>query len=83
VSVSFPEVRVGEPVRYGAVSVFPLFADQSSEADYLLSDEGLASGEVSVCEVSEAGSVPGLLVENLADKPVLFVKGAIGLAVAG
>ena len=63
-AVAFPEVRVGEPVRYEALSVFPLFSGVESPVEYLLSDEGIASGCVTVEEVSEGGSVPNLLVEN-------------------
>ena len=74
-SVSFPHVRVGEPVRCGPLSVFPLFDGQHVPVEYLLSDEGIGSGSVTVEEVSEAGSVPDLLVENKGDVRVLFLEG--------
>jgi hypothetical protein len=74
-SVAFPEVRVGEPLRYEALSVFPLFAGVDSPVEYLLSDEGIGSGCVTVEEVSEQGSVPDLLVENKGDLRVLFLEG--------
>ena len=74
-SVAFPEVRVGEPVRYEALSVFPLFAGVESPVEYLLSDEGIGSGGVTVEEVSEGGSVPNLLVENKGDIRILFIEG--------
>ncbi len=74
-SVTFPEVRVGEAIRHEALSVFPLFAGGASPVDYLLSDEGIASGAVAVEEVSQAGSVPDLLVENKGDVRVLFIEG--------
>ena len=74
-AVAFPEVRVGEPVRYEALSVFPLFAGVQSPVDYLLSDEGIGSGALVVEEVSEGGSVPNLLVENKGNIRILFIEG--------
>src|SRR4051794_3822148 len=72
---AFPEVRVGDPLRHEALAVYPLFTDSQAGGDYLLSDEALAGGSVTVEEVSEAGSVPDLLVDNRADSPVLFLEG--------
>jgi hypothetical protein len=43
--------------------------------DYLLADEAIADKKVEVTEVSEAGSVPALLVNNPTDVPVLFLEG--------
>jgi hypothetical protein len=74
-SVAFPRVRVGEPVRLQSLSVFPLFDGQQTPVEYLLSDEGIGSGAVTVAEVSDAGSVPDLLVENKGDVRVLFLEG--------
>ena len=73
--VTFPEIRVGDPVRYESLSVFPLFAGVESPVEYLLSDEGIGSGSVTVEEVSEGGSVPDLLVENKGDIRILFIEG--------
>jgi len=74
-AVGFPEVRVGEAVRYEALSVFPLFDGSQVPVEYLLSDEGIGSGSVTVEEVSQEGSVPDLLVENKGDVRVLFIEG--------
>src|SRR5512137_2174245 len=74
-SVAFPNVRVGDPIRHQALSVFPLFDGFQAPVEYLLSDEGIGSGTVTVEEVSEAGSVPDLLVENKGDVRVLFLEG--------
>ena len=74
-SITFPNVQVGEPVCHEALSVFPLFAGLESPVEYLLSDEGIASGVVTVKEVSEGGSVPNLLVENKGDIRILFIEG--------
>ena len=73
--VVLPQVRVGQPVRYQALSVFPLFDGAMTPVEYTLSDEGIGSGTVSVEEISEAGSVPDLLVENKGEVRVLFLEG--------
>lgn len=71
-SVAFPKLRVGNPVRHQALSVFPLFADTTAGVDYRLSDAALADQSIRVEEVSEGGSVPELLVENQGDIRVLL-----------
>ncbi|MBV9126212.1 MAG: hypothetical protein JO112_22920 [Planctomycetes bacterium] len=71
---AFPTIRVGDPVQHESLTVFPLFAD-SPGVDYLLADEALTAGAVTVAEVSEGGSVPNLLVDNRADRLVLFLEG--------
>ena len=73
--IAFPQVRVGDAIRYESLSVFPLFAGVQSPVEYLLSDEGIGSGSVTVEEVLEGGSVPDLLVENKGDIRILFIEG--------
>jgi hypothetical protein len=70
-----PEIRVGDPIRHEDLTVFPLFTELSGGLDYLLSDEAIAAGAVTVVEVSERGSVPTLMVENRGDSRVLFLEG--------
>jgi hypothetical protein len=70
-----PAIKIGEPIRYEALTVFPLFGESHGQVDYLLSDEALQTGSVTVQEVSEGGSVPDLLVENNGDIRVLFLEG--------
>lgn len=74
-AATFPEVRVGDPVRHEGLAVFPLFAEPSAGVEYTLSDEAMREGSVAVEEVSESGSVPDLLVENKGDLRVLFLEG--------
>lgn len=75
-SVQIPNIRVGEPASYEALTVFPLFGDNGGAGvPYALSDEAIASETVTVTEVSEGGSVPDLLVENRGDSRVLFLEG--------
>ena len=73
--VALPKLRVGDPVRHEALSVFPLFSDTDSRVDYRLSEAALADESLLVEEVSDSGSVPDLLVENKGDLRVLFLEG--------
>jgi hypothetical protein len=74
-TLAVPDVRIGDPLRHEALSVFPLFAETNGGVDYLLSDEALEAKSLVVEEVSESGSVPDLLVENKGDTRVLFIEG--------
>ncbi len=74
-SVTFPEIRVGDPIRLEGLAVFPLFAQPTPGVDYDLSDEALNKGTITVEEISEAGSVPDLAVDNKGDLRVLFLEG--------
>lgn len=74
-SVTFPHVCVGQPIRRQRLSVFPLFADANSPLDYALASEAIAEGLLQVAEVSESGSVPTLSVTNRSDRMVLFLEG--------
>lgn len=73
----FARIRVGQPIRHGSLTVFPLFPSEATteEVLYLLSDEAVAAGTLTVEEVSESGSVPTLLVHNRGDQRVLFLEG--------
>src|SRR5208282_2123034 len=79
--MTMPDVRVGEPLVYNSLAVFPLFsesatfAEEENRLDYLLAHEAMAAGTVTVREVSDAGSVPDLLVENNGDLPCLILEG--------
>ncbi len=74
-SVTIPEIRVGDPVRWESLTVFPLFADPTENVAYELSDEAIHKGTLTVEEVSESGSVPDLSVDNQGDVRVLFLEG--------
>ena len=72
---TLPDVRIGDAIRHGALTVFPLYGSALGSVDYLLSDEAISAGTVTVEEVSEGGSVPNLLVTNQGDSRVLFLEG--------
>jgi hypothetical protein len=48
--LSFPEIRVGDVIEHEALAVFPLYSPPNGSAAYLLSDEALATGSVTVAE---------------------------------
>jgi len=73
--VAVPSVRVGEPITSDRLTVFPLFLEAPAPVAYRLADDALADGTALVEEVSEAGSVPQLAVQNLNDTLVLFLEG--------
>ena len=52
-SVSLPQLRVGDPLRHEALSVFPLFAEPQGQIDYRLSVEALTDKSVTVEEISD------------------------------
>jgi len=74
-ALSLPTLRVADPLRHEALSVFPLFAEPGDDVEYRLSEEAFADESLLVEEVSEGGSVPDLLVENKGDQRVLFLEG--------
>ncbi len=70
----FPQCRVGDPQSYRGLAVFPLFTTAPGGSDYLLGKEAIRAKSVVVEEVSEAGSVPDLVVNNRGDRRVLFLE---------
>lgn len=72
---TLPEIQVGNPIGHEALSVFPLFTAPGENVAYLLADEAIAAGTLTVEEVGEAGSVPTLMVNNQGDSRVLFIEG--------
>jgi hypothetical protein len=71
-----PRVRVGRAVSRKNLTVFPIFAEEPvAPADYLPIGKAIRTGVGKVTEVSEAGSVPKLAIENLGAIPVLIIDG--------
>ena len=68
-------LSLGRATHFAGLTVFPLSSDLRSSVRYLLLEEGLSSGLVSVREVQKEGSVPNLAVENRSDSDVLIVDG--------
>src|SRR5690348_336585 len=70
-------VEPGKLSHAGNLTVLPLFRRSvaAESAPYLLLDEAIASGVVRITELPGGGSVPELLLENRATRPVLLVDG--------
>ena len=70
-------LKLGDPATYANLTVFPMFSERNGNGNrgYLTLEEALANGLARVREVSEGGSVPELLFQNLAELPVLIVDG--------
>ena len=68
------DLEVGEAVRIGGLTIYPLLGTNQGGLDYLTALEALGGGLVEVSELDQP-SVPSLKVTNLADVPVLFVEG--------
>ena len=66
---------IGTPVIAANLAMYPLLLPEESAPGYLTLDEALAASLASITEVSESGSVPELLVKNLAKQPVLILDG--------
>src|SRR5438105_3136729 len=72
----FTFIQSGRPCQFRNLIVFPLLRDDPArELDYLLLEDGIAQGKVSVTEIHAGGSVPELRLTNSADLPVLVVDG--------
>ena len=68
-------LSIGAPNHFAGLTVFPLTSNLRSSVPYLLLEEGLSTGLVSVREVDKGGSVPNLAVRNESDADVLIVDG--------
>lgn len=68
-------LSVGEPVTFENLSMTPLLGAGGRDPDYLTLDEALTRGQLRVTEVSDAGSVPQLRLENGGELAVLLLDG--------
>lgn len=74
-SVCLPTLSVSDPLICDGLTVFPLFGEQPIEVEYRLAEEALAEGTAVIEEVSEAGSVPDLLMDNRGIQRLLLLEG--------
>jgi hypothetical protein len=71
-----PRVRVGRGVARHNLTIFPLYADEELKpADYVPVGIAIREGLGKVTEISEAGSVPKLAIDNLGISPILILDG--------
>ena len=73
--VALSNLKLGDPQAWKGLTMFPLLSDVRSSLQYLMLADGLRGGLVTVKEVSRAGSVPDLAVENRSKLPVLILDG--------
>ena len=68
-------VTFGSLSEFNRLGVLPLMAREDRAAGYATLDEAMAKGWMKITEVTEAGHVPELKVENSGDTAVLIVDG--------
>lgn len=69
-------ITIGDSVTHENLRLLPLMATETGGgAEYLTLKEAVETGQATVREVSEGGSVPELLFESRSDFPVLIVDG--------
>jgi hypothetical protein len=68
-------IKVGQATQFRNLIIFPLFATEARQPDYLTLDEALGGDLARITEVSEAGAVPELFFENLSDRKILLLDG--------
>ena len=68
-------VTFGSLSEYNGLAVLPLMAQEDRAAGYATLDEAVTRGWMKITEVTEAGHVPELKVENSGDTAVLIVDG--------
>jgi hypothetical protein len=67
-------LQFGEPVTHRGITIVPVFPLRNPAAAYVTLEEALPRG-FRIDEVSDAGSVPELVVTNPLDQPVLLYDG--------
>src|SRR5688572_6635809 len=68
-------ITLGEPQRLRNLMVFPVFAANGHDREFLTLAEALQNNLVTLTEISQSGQVPHLKLTNAADVPVLLVEG--------
>ena len=75
IRTAISNINVEQSMDYKDLTLFPLSSEAQSPLSYLLLEDGLREGLVSIREVSSGGSVPELAVENKAGLPTLILDG--------
>jgi hypothetical protein len=70
-------LKIGSPVGWGNLQLFPLVGRNGQTRDYTLLSEAIGAGEAEVREVSDAGRVPELMVVNRGERPIIIPEGEI------
>lgn len=68
-------MRLGEMMIHKELAIVPLFSTEVGGPDYITLKEALATGGLTISEVSQGGSVPELKVINAGTSNVLMLDG--------
>lgn len=68
-------IKIGTPITFHNLTLFPLTDGGGSSVDYLTLDEAMAKKSAHVTEVSEGGSVPELKFVNESGQSVFLLDG--------
>ena len=68
-------MKIGQAISSHGLTFVPIREEDVHEPDYLLLEDAIREKVASVMEVSEAGSVPVLEVENRQARPILVLQG--------
>lgn len=68
-------LRLGAPLSEGPLCILPLESAAKTKARYVLLDQAISRGTLTITEVSDAGSVPYLQAVNKGPWPVLIFDG--------
>jgi len=71
----WPVLETGPPIVSGGLAVYTVAEDGEAPEDYDVLQDALAKGSARVTEITEGGSVPILMLHNLADFPILAIQG--------
>lgn len=66
---------IGNAVSCGGLTVFPLIGESLRQPDYITLRQAFGEKTARVTEVSDAGSVPVMRLQNSGKRPVLVVEG--------
>ncbi|MCC6543076.1 MAG: hypothetical protein IT392_01060 [Nitrospirae bacterium] len=67
--------RIGDPGTHENLTLYPIFRDEEPVLEYLMLDEVLKLGVVTITEIDESGSVSELNVRNDSDMAILLLDG--------
>jgi hypothetical protein len=68
-------LHLGEPLVDGSLCILPFRSTLRTQSKYVLLQQAIARGTMTITEVSDAGSVPHLLASNKGPWPVLIFDG--------
>lgn len=67
--------KIGEPISFKNMSVFPVFTENGIELDYITLDQALQNNLIDITEKDIGGSVPELKVTSKSDHNILLMDG--------